>query len=316
MRHEHRFICFPPRRRYLVLPRRPIRASLNGLALYDAVEFHQRFAERVGRAVIRIGAGGVFRLQPNPPLPRPEWWKGWLSLVASHLERPVAGAAFRFKLISDDFSSSGATSLVFDEEGRSLAFAKFSPRQHHRPIPDDVLRRLAAEPPLSFNVPRLLGAGDYGGLHYTLQEALPAGRHRRLGRNTTALSPIVDEIQSKLRDLLASDAPDGWVAAHGSLTPAHLRVGPDGQLWLFDWDKAGSAPKLGDELRYWIADYGKRRWPTVARRGAIVAELLLSRGSREDAIEALRWRERNSPRDVSARVLAVREAVRAELELR
>jgi hypothetical protein len=305
---------FPPRRHYIVLPRRPVAAALNGLALYDSIDLHQRVAERAGRVAIRLGAGRLLRLRHQPPLPEPAWWDGWLAAVRDRLSGKVATAAFR--LIASPFTAFGATAILLDAKGAPLAFAKFVPTENVNALGASVLRRLTDDPPTSFRVPAVLDVGTHDGFRYTLQETLPPGRHRRLGHDPAAIHNVLDELQAKTRDLLPEDAPAGWLVAHGSLGPRNLRIASDGAVWVFDWDSACAAPRLGDELRYWIGDLGHRARPSVGAKGARIARLLLARGDHREVAEALRWREARRRTEHTKGVQAVRSALARDLAAR
>lgn len=302
---------FPPRRHYIVLPRRPVAAALSGFALYDAIDLHQRIAERMGRVVIRVGAGRLLRLRHRPPLPEPAWWDGWLSVVRDRISGPVAAAAFR--LIADPFTASGATALLLDAAGAPLAFAKFVPKERVNALGESVLRRLTDDPPASFRVPALLDMGTHDGIRYTLQESLPPGRHRRVGPQPAAVQRVVDELQERTHDLVPDGAPSGWVIAHGSLQGRNLRIASDGAVWLFDFDSAAVAPRLGDEVRYWISEFGHRFRPSARTNGVRTAHLLLARGHHREVVEALQWREGQRTTEVNRHVQAVRDALAANL---
>jgi hypothetical protein len=144
----------------------------------------------------------------------------------------------------------------------------------------------------TFEIPRLLAEGRYRDRSYFIQQVIPLAARQGLPHDPTRLYAIISEIQSHLEVLeRPQDVSPGFVPIHGDITPVNVRIDGNGIVWLVDWDKVGWGPPLADELRYWLADFGRR--PGLARRKARrVAALLQSRGAQGQILEALEWRER------------------------
>ena len=112
--------------------------------------------------------------------------------------------------------------------------------------------------------------------------------------NVTRAMNILDGEGSIQERLASADRPPGvpdhYVPIHGDITPVNVRMDTKGQVWLVDWDKVDWGPPLGDELRHWLSEYGRRLGPAryKARRAA---SHLFARGTREQLVEALEWRE-------------------------
>ena len=316
--HFGDLLGFPPRKHFVVLPRWPVRAALGGLALYDATYLHQRFALTVGRILLRLRLGGLLRLHYEPPLPGLEWWQAWVRQIAEPVLGPVSSAAFRLR---GDRSRepTRVSALLFDQDGRSLGFVKL----WRPPAADDpgwgkfphwrnmitILRTLGSELADTFRVPQLLAEGSYGNRSYIIQRSLPQGAQQGLPHDPPRLYAIVDELQARLAFLeRPRDVPDYYVPIHGDVTPVNVRIAPDGWLWLLDWDKAGWGPPLADELRYWLADFG-RRPGLVHRKASRVAALLHHRGTESQILEALAWRECVRPREGEQAEQAMRDAL-------
>ena len=54
-----------------MLPKRPARAAVSGLALYDATYWHKRFAVWTGRILLRLQGDRALRLRYSPHCPEP-----------------------------------------------------------------------------------------------------------------------------------------------------------------------------------------------------------------------------------------------------
>lgn len=294
-------IGFPPGRRFILLPRTPVRAALGGLALYDGTELHQRLVLRAGRALLRCGLGRIAPASNSLGWPEPEWLRTWVRECAEPVVGPVSGVALR-PVKHPPNPPPRVAALLFDREGRGMCFAKLTWPGEPESFTDAVIpavRRLGAHRSDVFSVPRLLASGTHDSCVYLLQEVLPQGVHRRLPDDPDRVAAIVDAIQQRLGFLSrTTDIPHHFVPVHGSLTPLNLRVGADGDTWLLDWDRAGFGPPLTDELHYWISDLA-RRPGALRRKVARLTARLYARGTESQIAEAMRWRESIRPSENS-----------------
>jgi hypothetical protein len=292
-----RVIGFPPGSHFVVLPSRPTRAALAGLALYDATLFHQRTAARVVRLLLDIGLGSLLR-NPDSQYQPEDWWQELIEQVAEPVLGPVSRTAF---LLPGD----RIDALLMDQAGQPLGFIKVrwqDLESYRKELAGQLLERLAGSPPVSFRVPRLLAQGELNGIHYRLLEPLPEGPHRRPPRDPERISEVVEELQGKLDDAVSHTgmAPH-HVPLHGDFTPRNLRLAADGRLWLFDWEHAGYGPRLADELRYWCSDLSLRFRPRAEPAAKWIVRVLRTRGTNDEILEAVEWPEFNLPREQAMR---------------
>lgn len=298
---------FPPRSHHVLLPERPTRAALAGLTLYDATLRHQRVAAAAGHLLLRAGLGPLLRDRDLPADLDLGWWRQWCSTIAADHVGPVHRLAFRFW-------EDRVAGLLLNADAVPVGFAKLwrDPPGPPREDPDlqgPILTTLAAHRPRSFRTPALLCEGSHEGWHYLLFEALPGGRHRPLPPDPHRVSAIVDEIQTRLTDVpRPATTPAHHVVSHGDLTPRNLRLAGDGQAWLIDWEYARWAPRLADELRFWVTSSALRARPRPERDGRGIVALLRRRGSESDIAEALHWRDYITPSEASIRHVIAREA--------
>jgi hypothetical protein len=274
---------FPPGRAFLLIPRRPRRAAISSLALYEAVEPRQRAVLAGARMGIGIGLGRLLRPPDGPPQSLdPNWWESFCHVVAA----PVVG---RVGLCSFRIPPNGRTAaLLMDDAGRPIGFAK----QLTRPPPELVSRitRAMARPDLPFATPTTLAEGSFEGSLFRLSTPLPEGPHRRPPHRPDRVAEIVDAWQAAVREIPRPDGATGdAVVCHGDFTPRNLRVASDGRWWLIDWDSARWGPPLADELHYWCAEYGWRFRPRPRRHARRVLRLLRRRGSDRQIMEAALW---------------------------
>ena len=280
---------FPLGRHFIVLPRRPARAALGGLALYDAVYLHQVMALAIGKALIRVRLGGLLRLRYAAPLPESSWWRGFLEDVAVPLLGAIDSTAFRL-LGPAGCEPDRFTSIVLDDAGAALAFIKVWRVDHERVETSALVARLGSGPSGEFRVPRLLASGRLGGRSYMIQEPLPEGGHRRMTPEQGRLRRVIVDLQQRLsKGHRPETTPAGFVPVHGSLTPLNLRETADGRLWLVDWDKSGWGPPHYDEVRYWLSDLARRPQGSARRKARRIATLIDDVPPQEVA-EALAWR--------------------------
>ncbi len=142
----------------------------------------------------------------------------------------------------------GAQGLLL-REGRGVAFFKV------RPTAEPLAREQEATALLSpvpgrIRVPRPLGQGSAGDLHWAVCEALPPWPHRPAGDRlaAAALRQLLPALAGLPRPV---DTPSHWTPMHGDFGPWNLRrVGTT--TWALDWETSGYGPPGADEV-YWQA---------------------------------------------------------------
>lgn len=291
-------LVFPPWGRGLRLPSAPRRAISNGLGLFDAHNPWRSAAVSVTRSLVRAGAGRGWQWIGVRDRMDPEWWMAMCTSVAEPVVGPVGCAALARR--SDRFDV-----LLMDRDGIPIAFLKFggSVGSEERARTElEVLEHLAGEPLRTFHVPQVLATGSFEGQAYRLFEPLPDGVHTRPVPDASRIASVVDEFRLRLAGLdRPSTVPAHYVPGHGDFTPRNLRLTPDEDLWLFDWEYCRWMPPLADELRYWTSHHAFRiaqRPQASARR---IVGILRDRGTGDDIREAVAWPEFNRPAEEAIR---------------
>jgi hypothetical protein len=299
--HARRYVSFPPKSGFLMLPDQPARAARAGLALYDTVQPRQRVMLRLGSA---LGRAGLQRLLPTNTRGDVDW--GWWELLLAEVAEPLLGPVGHLALRIPPAPFSPCA-LLLDASGGPRAFVKAD-----TPPPGEeeaaVCRLLDAADLTSFRVPRILATGALAGVVYRMLEPLPEGPHRDPPFDPTRLWRIIDEYRAVLADLPRPPGADpDLVPCHGDLHLRNLRVASDGGWWLFDWERFRWAPRLADELRYWSSEFGGRASRRVRDDGPRVLRLLRERGSDEEILAAVRWPDYQPKRPVQRAVYAAVE---------
>lgn len=286
---------FPPRTSHVILPPNS-RAALSGLALYTALYPRQRAALTVARIAILSGGGRLFRASRPQPVPDPSSWARWCRDVAE----PLVGEVSYTALLTPGQDRTCA--LLMDHCGMPVGFVKLRPRHEVDGVEAAVVARLHDPVTTSFRAPRVLAESSFEDRHARLTEALPRGLHRRPPQRPRALAALVDELQTRLSEQpRPTGAPSSWRPCHGDLTPRNVRLASDGRWWVYDWEYAGWAPRLADELRYWIADSCFQRSPNARHVAGRVVRLLRARGKDDEIAEALAWPCFNLPVEQAVR---------------
>jgi hypothetical protein len=304
--NEGGMLRFPGITGRLILPERPVRAALAGLALYETRKLRQRVLVLAGRLSLRLRLGGLMRAREWPATVNTEWWQCWLADVAE----PTAG---RIDRIAINLFGDRQTALLMDHHGRPLGFAKVWPgRNNYAGLENEavILKALEIDPPVRFRTPRILAHGVLNGHVYQLFTPLPEGRQRHPPADPGLIASVIDEVQTKLTALpKPTDSPSHHVMGHGDFSQRNLRLAADSNLWLFDWEYAGWTPRLADEIRYWATWHATRLNPRIKRDSARMLRLLRSRGTDKEILEAVSWPEHNLPIEQ-----ALRDAIHAEVE--
>lgn len=277
-------VAFPPKSRYLMLPRDPARAARAGLALYEAVEPQQRLAVGVARLLAATGLIGRLPRNDRAEVDWP-WWSSFVREIVEPITGPVARVAFRVP------GNPRVSMLAMGADGAPVAFAKLL----NAPQPEFAAAAgtaLMGSPTTHFRVPHTLAEGVFDGRLYRVTQPLPEGPHRSPPMDAARIAAIVDEFHARLAALPAPEGlPADHVVCHADLTPRNLRVTADGGWWLFDWDNVRWGPRLADELRYWSAWMAYRGRCDVDRDAPRVLALLRRRGTEAQIAEAVHWPE-------------------------
>jgi hypothetical protein len=294
-------LAFPPWGQGLRLPAAPRRAICNGLGLFDAHSPWRSAVVRVTRGLVGAGASRAWQWLGAREAMDPDWWTALCATVVEPVVGAVGSAALARR--SDRFDV-----LLMDAEGVPTAFLKLgwsSATEARIQREVEVLEHFLGHPPRTFRVPRVLASGEFEGQRYRLFEPLPDGAHARPSPDADRIARVVDDFRASLAELdKPGETPAHYVPGHGDFTHRNLRMAPDGQLWLFDWEYCEWMPPLADELRYWAAHYAFRiaqRPQASARR---ILEILRDRGTVADIREAVAWPEFNRPAE-----RAIRQAV-------
>jgi hypothetical protein len=295
---------FPSRTGKLILPERPMRATLAGLGLYETRWWHQRLLVLVGNIFLRLHLGRTLQTRKWPTEVNAEWWRHWIADIV----QPIVGRVNCFAIA---LLEARQAVLLMDEHGHSMGFAKI---WHCSTIPEAqtsealILDALQKDPPTSFRVPRMLAHGVFEDHLYQLFSALPDGPKRQPPHDPALIAAVVDELQAKLDSLPGMDHAAHHVMGHGDFSHRNLRLAADGQLWLFDWEYAGWSPRLADETRYWTTWFGAGLWPRVGRDSTRILAMLRQRGTDAEILEAVCWPEHNLPIEQ-----ALRDAIQARI---
>lgn len=286
------YIGFPPGKHYLTLPAGNRKVALGGLALYDATFFHQRFALGAGRIMLRAGFERPLRLKYSPPIP--DWWGRWVTEVAEPQVGPVAHTAFRLPGLPD--YAQRVTTLLFDAEGKVLAFAKHLVRDEPSEASIAAQELLTATPARSFRVPSLLAHGRFEDTAFHMHQPMPSGPHRQPRSDPEVIESVIDDLQAGLASLpKPAETPAHYVPVHRDFLAINLRRAADGNLYLIDWDNVGWGPPLTDELAYWMGGVARSFGPTGSRKVQRVHDLLRRRGTDAQIGEAIEWRLGHKP---------------------
>jgi hypothetical protein len=279
------YVAFPPRGDFLLLPRRPTRATTAGLALYDPVEPRQLFALRAGSLLGRLGAQLLAPRVTNGRIDW-SWWQRLVTEVAEPIVGPVGHLAFRVP------GSRRIAALLLDQRGQPLGFVKTTegPRSA---LAQAVDRSFAVSPPRSFLVVDTLRDDRLDDVHFRVLAPLPEGPHRPPPLEPSRVRAVIDEFHAGA-DVL--DRPEGTpshhVPCHADMTPRNLRVLADGRWALFDWDAVRWGPRLADELRYWCAALAYGGITDTEQAAARVVSRLRARGDDAEIHEAAVWSQR------------------------
>ncbi len=147
-------------------------------------------------------------------------------------------------------SRTGLT-LIATRNGHGVAVIKLRDHCDSLQREQSALRAAHERPPQHFQVPRALGAGSIGNLHWAAQECVFTRPHRAA---LNAADRLYDEVESLVRPLISDRAPTSssfeLSPGHGDLTPWNFRIDHHGMVWLIDWEDIGWGPADGDRTYF------------------------------------------------------------------
>jgi hypothetical protein len=238
-----RMKAFPPGRRGVLIPLRDRRTAALGICLYTASKPAVIAGQVAAHWVTQTVGGWALpgRVESwQPPCEADEWRK----LVQQWEDRlgPLDGvAAYRRR----QQARSGLT-LVVTRSGTPVAVVKMRDDAFSLDLEQRALAAVHVASPSSFRAPRPLGTGDVAGWHWAAQEAVFDRPHRPVLR---APRGLFDQVADVLTTVAPAGSGDG-VPSHGDLTPWNLRRDSAGQIWLYDWEDCGMAPREADRAYF------------------------------------------------------------------
>lgn len=238
---------FLPKRGTVLVPMSDRASALEAMGLFAPVRWQARLAGWVARGLVRVLGPTVLpgrAFEWECPIP-PEVWE---QLIADWSGR--WGSFETIAVYERGHISHPGLALLFMRHGTPIAFVKV--RQTDLESLKNEARAMQLvwqHQPRSFSVPEPLAYGEVGVWHYLAMSPLP-GRTHSVPRRTV-VAPIIEDIQSALRDLpRAPDTPAHWEPMHGDFTPWNLRLVRSEGLVLIDWEFSGWGPPGADEVLY------------------------------------------------------------------
>jgi hypothetical protein len=267
-----------------------------------------RFANAVGRLtgtslrLLKIGTGSW-----EPPVDR-DAWDGFLDSSAV-----TVGAEVKNVVVfpASDPHRRRFALLLLDIDDVPIGFVKWT-RNPPSPLGLEAERRLSAEPPRNFMIPRLLEHGTVADWAYTINEMLPPGPHRPADLATGERRVITEEIHRRLAGIAEGDE----VMSHGDFAPWNVRRLASGSIAVIDWEDVRPAPAAADELWHVVTStlaVGGSSEEAVARvRGELrhFDDAALGRAAR-----FLQRREGEQPPEVDHAVERSRRLIRFEASI-
>ena len=201
-------------------------------------------AVRVGNAVGRLTGVSLRLLRmgtvPWEPPVDAATWDVWLDSSSATVGAEVRNVAV---LPAGDQHRRRFALLLLDVNDVPIGFAKWT-RNPPNPLGLEAERRLSADPPRRFMIPRLLNDGTVDGWSYTINEMLPTGPHRPANLTTSERRSLAEEIHTRLARIAESDE----VVSHGDFAPWNVRRMATGSIAVIDWEDVCPSPTAVDEL--------------------------------------------------------------------
>lgn len=243
-----RLRAFPPGRRGVLLPYHDRRTAAAGLTLYTASKPWVVRGQKAAFWVARLVGPRLLPGQDvawDPRCSAADWsglveqWEGTLG--------PLTGfAAYQRR----QASRTGLT-LIATREGRGVALIKLRDSPESLEREQSALGLMHERPPTLFQVPRALGAGSVGELHWAAQECVFTRPHRAALQAPVGLYGEIElYVGTLLSDCQPTSPTDHGAPGHGDLTPWNLRIDHRGALWLIDWEDIGWGPADGDRTYF------------------------------------------------------------------
>ena len=235
-----RFRRFPPRHGGVLLPLGDRRGAALGLTMYTV---SKPWPVRAHGAAFRVTRVLGARFLPgqtvswSPPFPT-ETWRELLSRWEE-----TCGPFSSIAIYARPQTNRTGLTLYLSAKGRPVAVVKVRDQFAVLQREQIALQHVQMTRPTTFRVPKPLGAGVAGGLAWSAQEAVFAAPHQ-------PVLSVPQRLFDDLRNSLAYLANQDGDPAHGDLTPWNLRLDADRQVWLFDWEDVGSAPRGSDRAYF------------------------------------------------------------------
>jgi len=243
---ENNYKAFPPGWNNIRVPTHAKRATLAGIATYTPCLPKGIWGQRVAWGLVSLGGAKLLPGRAgswNPPFAG----DGWQELLEQL--RAIVGDFDSHTVYERRRLRSGLMMLLLQGD-TPVGFVKARELPGEGMIREEAALHLAAQAgPKSFEVPRVLGAGEVTGWRYLVTTAMPPRMHRMVeGRPRPELLGDITEALSALER--PPDVPDHWQPFHGDFTPWNLRQFGEGRPWLIDWEDCGYAPPGADDVLY------------------------------------------------------------------
>lgn len=262
-------------------PRRLRRAALRH---YPAETRRRWFFKQGLQAAAALGVDGLLSKRVNAlPFPKRFDLIGWIEEVGQRLGRTGLHASVVWPPPAR--STTRVYVHLLDSGGNRVAFAKISfdaENDDRLQNEIDALAKLSAVKHPGFAAPAVLACGEHDQHRYLVTQSLPPNVRQPSWSWELIKQSVVDHYAGAVRMLGSSEVEglDWWkrfrattesravfvqeliglgidevqvCQAHGDLTPHNLVCAGD-EIWLFDWEEWNeSAPRLTDEIRFYLA---------------------------------------------------------------
>jgi len=308
-----RFLVISARgRERLVVPLSPSKARERGLRMSVSYTGSGKLYWWVLRLLSRFGALGLVTGHSTTPPTMDNCslnWSQWLTEIGLLLGQDVLVPAYYFP---PQEGRGKAAVLLMDPEGSSVAFAKVGwnsvgIKEVEREM--EIYKFWTFTPPRNFNVVKLIGSIIVKPQTLTAVYSPIPDMHGQGPADWCAdLDAIWQELVFNTGRIISIERLPWWskcadwgtpwdrlqraiqqefmsgievCLSHGDLAPWNIRVGVDGQLWLFDWEAYDNhSPRLTDLVHFFLsrAAFIQRRSPRKLV-GPLMKQLLNASGA-------------------------------------